>query len=62
MICAVPSPPLRRVEIQPAFSKQRRKAIAELRSRARLEMELEKIRQKHAAKESFLRGLAKANL
>jgi len=31
LICAVPFPPLRRVEIQPAFSAQRRKAIEELR-------------------------------
>jgi monoamine oxidase len=31
LICAVPFPPLRQVEISPAFSKQRQKAIAELR-------------------------------
>jgi hypothetical protein len=30
--------------------------------RAKFQMELEKIRQTHAAKESFLRRLAKANL
>src|SRR5215813_14175266 len=31
MICAIPFPPLRRVEVQPPFSERRRKAIAELR-------------------------------
>jgi len=31
LICAVPFPPLRRVEVQPPFSERRRKAIAELR-------------------------------
>jgi monoamine oxidase len=31
LICAMPFPPLRQVEISPAFSEQRRKAIAELR-------------------------------
>lgn len=31
MICAIPFPPLRRVEVQPAFSDLRRKAITELR-------------------------------
>lgn len=31
LICAVPFPPLRRVEVAPPFSDQRRKAIAELR-------------------------------
>jgi monoamine oxidase len=31
LICAVPFPPLRRVEVHPPFSEQRRKAIAELR-------------------------------
>lgn len=31
LICALPFPPLRRVEVQPPFSERRRKAIAELR-------------------------------
>src|SRR5215475_13786397 len=31
LICAVPFPPLRRVEVQPPFSEHKRKAIAELR-------------------------------
>jgi monoamine oxidase len=31
LICAVPLPPLRRIEIQPAFSERRREAIAKLR-------------------------------
>jgi monoamine oxidase len=31
LICAVPFPPLRRIETQPAFSEQRRKAISQLR-------------------------------
>lgn len=31
LICAIPFPPLRRVEIHPPFSERRRKAIAELR-------------------------------
>src|SRR5690348_7556233 len=31
LVCAVPFPPLRRVEVQPPFSERRRKAIAELR-------------------------------
>ena len=31
LICAMPFPPLRRVEVQPTFSERRRKAIAELR-------------------------------
>ena len=31
LICAVPFPPLRRLEVQPPFSERRRKAIAELR-------------------------------
>jgi monoamine oxidase len=31
LICAIPFPPLRRVEIQPSFSDRRRKAVAELR-------------------------------
>jgi monoamine oxidase len=31
LICAIPFPPLRQVEISPGFSEQRRKAIAELR-------------------------------
>ncbi len=31
LICALPFPPLRRVEVQPPFSERRRKAIAQLR-------------------------------
>jgi monoamine oxidase len=31
LICAVPFPPLRRVEVHPPFSERRRKAVAELR-------------------------------
>src|SRR5262249_14171082 len=39
LICAVPSPALRRVEVQPLFRERRRKVIAELRydsSRSRM--------------------------